>query len=89
MGLNLMITQNVWERYSTPTTADLGKTPLQAKCIAGKSYFAGNRYRRCRCAFVSRRSSLPLPNGLRFSRLTESQVGYNGGLGVASIFILD
>jgi len=32
------------QRYSAPTTADLGKPPSRAKCLAGKSDFAGNRY---------------------------------------------
>ena len=48
--------RHVCKRYSTPTTADVGKPPLRAKCLAGKSYFAGNRYRRCRCACVCGRA---------------------------------
>ena len=31
------------------------QAPSRAKCLAGKSYFAGNRYRRCRCACVTSR----------------------------------
>ena len=36
--------------------------PLRAKCTAEKSYFAGSRYRRCRCACVCRS-----PSGFIFS----------------------